>query len=1322
MSHKKVAVALASVLASLACIVIAVLGISSKPAYQERTSDDYKVEHVADRIASKIDVSDSGTPLIADTGYRVRTRTLVADAGHVADDATIEDVYGGTDEQVVERILFQSESSSSVYDFGDEDEYVAYIDVTGDNSKTSHPQDVVFAYDTTQGEMIDSVRYDRENGLAYIPKDLFSSPRMSELDDNQSELQAQALVRYDSSQAKEAYSQDKSADVVGTAGATGEISSANTIPVEIVSDAGRVSKMAQVPLLGNQLAVKLADPDAGADAVDMSNVSVSINDGALVLEGSEDKYALGSNAPSLSYNPETGDLNVHNVAPMTVMNIAVTMSSYIQPSMSGRAALAVAGEIYDPSDLTYSIGHWGQANCRGYDWAPGSAKSKGIRRHGPGSSVQNFLNITKNDLVDQTCAYAISIGACPPAIGSGWSADGALKWQANCVHASYPSGSNPPSGGYYKILDADWNNQTVTIAFIITCDADGQEGGMALTFYAPRNGILEIYKKANANPALGSAWQLNVANATFGVYNSEAAARAKGSQGLVKRITTNARGVASAGFDDGTYWVSELSAPWPYIVTDQIVSFTAKPKSKDQRTIYEDSVPPIQIRKRVLPSADAFSEGDMTRGSIVIAHVKTSMASDGRSVVTEIEAKQDISNLSVGNSATSVLGAPTSTVEDFNEATGLVPYMKKGDVIVLAQSVKNGQGWSNGETLATVCSVSCDGHRLDMSLPLHSMSLEGTRYGVYSDASCTRKLGEAVLDATGVGYYGKHEGEWLSANTTYYVREVAGVNGYTVSSDIYPVTTSRNSQVSVNVSDSFSTLILTKQSGAGKQLTDKLPQFTLAGAKYGIFSDVSSAELHDASKVCRTLDGRAAIITTDRFGDATEVALGAGTYYVAELPSDVTRPWEYGKTNDDFSEPDDIDAVIGEHEYDSKSNGKFLLDEKVYTITMKPGGTTFEVSDENIPVRIQLQKQSLRADLAHLSQFSLEGAVFGVYETETAAKAAPTGNYKEDGFFLSHEGAVALLYGNKNGLTTVSWDLPLRDYYIKELRAPKNYKLLGESCWMVGIDKRYTEILHLSVDDFLLSGKYIDGVLTNVATLKSNEPADVTVQVRKDASEVPDAMKNPGDAMSLAGAKFAIYRSFEDARSDENRIWFNTDDQPRGTSDKTDLLVSSADGWTNRAVGLPAEECYWVREIEPPHVVSDDPAQNSKNIKESMYILDSEPVRASFAEPDEVTMIAYKDDAVKPVSIEISKYAMSMDSQGRNLHVGEKDSNGVPYNDAYTDAAFAGAIFGLFETREAAEAVRVTDDVNDVSVEQSAWDAGAVAVMTSGAGGVWFGW
>lgn len=476
--------------------------------------------------------------------------------------------------------------------------------------------------------------------------------------------------------------------------------------------------------------------------------------------------------------------------------------------------------------------------------------------------------------------------------------------------------------------------------------------------------------------------------------------------------------------------------------------------------------------------------------------------------------------------------------------------------------------------------------------------------------------------------------------------------------------------------------------------------------------------MHDESKVINTLDGRAAIIETDKFGKATEVALGSGTYYIAELPSSITMPYEYGKMNDDFSEPANIDAEIAKHDFSSKSNGKFLLDEKIYTVSLKPGGTSFETSQENIPVKIQLQKQSTRADLAKLPQFSLEGAAFGVYETKAAAQAAPSGNYQEDGFFLSSQGAVAILYGNKNGTTTVSWELPLKDYYIKEIRAPKNYKLTGSSEWVLGKNHLSEQIIHITPDDFLSSGKYIDGILTNTTLIKANEPADVSVQVQKQANEVPDSMKAPGNAMSLAGARFAIYKSFEDAKTDTNRLQFNTDDQPANSSSKTEFLTSYDNGWTNKAIGLPAEEIYWVREIEPPHVVSNDPVQNEQNITESMYVLDSEPVRATFANVDSVEMIAHKDDKIKPVSITIGKYAMSMDSQGRNLHVGEKDPDGVPYNDAYTDSAFAGALFGLFETREQAEAAPATDDINDISVVQSAYNAGAIKVLESDGNGI----
>lgn len=760
-------------------------------------------------------------PPITDTGFRVRTRTLVADASKVLPDATIEDIYSGTDEEVVSRILYQSESVVSVYDYGDDDNYIAYLDTSGDNGKTEHPQDVVFAYDTTQGEVIDCVSYDKETGIAYIPKMFFADDRLIELDDNQSELQAQTLVRSDLNKIQEAYEQDKNADVIGTNESVGELSSANVIPVEIETEIGKASKMAQVPHIGNQFAIKLVDA-SDSEFIDISKINVSVNDDAIVLNGSRNEYHEGTNMPSLSYDQKTGDLNVHNVSPLSIMNMNVEVSSYVTPSMGARAALATAGEIVDPTDNAYKIGYYGQANASGWTSSEYDATTKTIQRWGPGQSVQQFSDITMSHLSDQTCAYVIAIGSCPSALGKSWTANAGTKWKADCVHVSYPNGTaNPPAGGYYKVLGSDWNNQTVTIAFFITCNSSGQEGAIVLTFSAPRNGVLELSKKANANPALGSAWKTNVSGAVFGAYSSYDAAKAGGTAGLVKRITTDSAGIAKGNFEDGTYWVRELSAPWPYLKSDQIVSFTAKPKSKDKAVVYDDSVPPIQIKKFILPSADSYSESDIMNGSRTLLHAKTTVSSDGRDIKTEIQANADIDNIFVANSATNILSNPVSSDARFVAASGKISYLKAGDSVTIVQNIKNGAGWSNSAKLATVCSISAGSGRIDMSLKLNSMSLVGTKYGIYSDASCSNKLGEASLDSNGVGYYGKRRGEWLAPYTKYYVKETASVNGYTVSNDVYSVTTARNSQVSVSVADSFSTFILTKESGAGTNLMKK---------------------------------------------------------------------------------------------------------------------------------------------------------------------------------------------------------------------------------------------------------------------------------------------------------------------------------------------------------------------------------------------------------------------------------------------------------------------------------------------------------------------
>lgn len=1303
-SARKLSVLSAGIAFIAALMIIGFAAILTRVAFEDFVSDDYAVERVPDRIAMKLPTAAAQAEL-SDTGYRMRTRALVVDADKVGEYDKIEDVYSGSNEDKISKFLYQTESMSAIYDFGDDSEYVAYIDVTGDNGSTEHPQDAVFAYDNTDGEAIDVARYDAETGLAYIPKSFFADEKVQELEDEQVELQVQTLVRYDTDKTKTAYQEDKHADVVGDEPSLGETSKQNTIPVKLMTLSGTASKMAQVPFTGTQFAVQVADDD-DAESLSASDIKVSINDGALELSGKEDRYVTGSSSPSISYDKETGAVNVHNVSPATVMNLELSVPAYVKPSMAVRSDIAYAGEIVNPTDLVYQIGAFGQANCYG-GFGEYAARTKTIARTAPGGGNWGFNYISLAQLSDRHCAYVISIGNCPSALGADWTANKWQLWQGDCVHAIYPSGDNPPNGGYWKVLDADWNAQMVSIAFFITCDQPSQqEGAIVLNFYAPRNGTFTITKRANPNPSLSAVLKDHIAGAKFGVYSTKEAAEKQDVGKLVKTMTTDANGYSEATFDDGTYWVKEISAPWPYLVSDQIVSFTSRPKSKNNSIFDEDSVPPIQILKKVIPSASSSIEANLKSGGKMLVYAKTTVSSDGASVVTTLEAKQDVSNVSVRNSNTVVLSDPVSDAR-YNRDTKTISHLAAGETITFTQMFKSGQGWSNNSKLATICTVSVSGARSDMALKLNSLGLSGTCYGIYSDEACTQLVGKATLGDDGVGYYGKTDGQWLAPNTTYWLRETSAVNGYSVSPNKYSVTTARNSQVSVCVADSFTTLIINKESGAGAALTEKLSQFTLKGAKYGVFTDFNAARRHDASAVTKTKDGRDAILSTDDFGKGIETALGEGTYYIAEIPSSITRPWSYkADSYIDLRPPSNIEDSVAKHDYSSKSNGQFLLDETVYEIKLNPGATTTQVSKENIPVKIQLEKQSTRSDLVSLPQFSLEGAVFGIYKSVEDAKSDKTGNYGDPSFALAESSesskAIAYLYGNKNGKTTVSEELPLANYYIKEVRAPRNYKIAGNSYWVVSGAKRETQdgILTLTVDNFLSSSKYIDGILTNVATIKTNEPSNVTVQVHKDASEVPDAMKNSGNAMSLAGAKFAVYKTYDDAATDKNRLSFNTDDNPNGA--KTTLLTTNADGWTNKAIGLTAEECYWVREIEPPHSGSD--------ISQSMYILDSTPAKATFSSPTSVDMTAYKDEKVKPVSITIGKYPISMDAQGRNLH--------IDHNPAYTGDALEGAIFALFKTRADAEKVAATTNINDVSVIEKAKAAGAVAVMTSDSKGI----
>lgn len=61
-SHKKLALALSIMVVAIGVVFAACVGILFKPDYREAVANDFQVEHVTDRIASKIETSNSTTP------------------------------------------------------------------------------------------------------------------------------------------------------------------------------------------------------------------------------------------------------------------------------------------------------------------------------------------------------------------------------------------------------------------------------------------------------------------------------------------------------------------------------------------------------------------------------------------------------------------------------------------------------------------------------------------------------------------------------------------------------------------------------------------------------------------------------------------------------------------------------------------------------------------------------------------------------------------------------------------------------------------------------------------------------------------------------------------------------------------------------------------------------------------------------------------------------------------------------------------------------------------------------------------------------------
>lgn len=291
-------------------------------------------------------------------------------------------------------------------------------------------------------------------------------------------------------------------------------------------------------------------------------------------------------------------------------------------------------------------------------------------------------------------------------------------------------------------------------------------------------------------------------------------------------------------------------------------------------------------------------------------------------------------------------------------------------------------------------------------------SLAGAEFGIYSDRTCTQKVGSFTTDAAG------NSGAVKLPGGDYYVKETKAPKGFELNKTIEHVKVLVGQEAGVSFEDvpKMGKARLKKASG-NPSITNDNNCYSLAGAQFGIYSDAACQK-------------RVAGFVTDANGMSAEVELYAGDYYVKE---------------------------------EAAPKG-FLLNTEVKKRTVNVDDTVLvEFTDMpgNDPLTIKLRKKDMEvSDGVSLGNASLAGAQFTIAyydayygtEAELAGKTAKrtwvleTKMNKQGEFEAKYDDAHKVagpeLYKN-NGIPT----LALGTYAVWESKAPEGY-LLNDNAFL----------------------------------------------------------------------------------------------------------------------------------------------------------------------------------------------------------------------------------------------------------------------------------
>ncbi|MDE6025748.1 MAG: hypothetical protein K2G45_09880 [Lachnospiraceae bacterium] len=308
--------------------------------------------------------------------------------------------------------------------------------------------------------------------------------------------------------------------------------------------------------------------------------------------------------------------------------------------------------------------------------------------------------------------------------------------------------------------------------------------------------------------------------------------------------------------------------------------------------------------------------------------------------------------------------------------------------------------------------------------------IAGAVYGIYEDSKCSKLVTKVETDSDGQGTVQNIE------TGKYYVKEIASPDGYSLNTDIIPITVKGGEQSEVKtVNTPVGICIEIEKRDRETDSTNAQGDGTLIGAEYGLYA---KTDINYPDGKTGLVYSKDELICTLKIGEdckAKKDGLIPGKYYIKELKAPV------GYVMDDTTYDIDCSCV----DYTKKT-----LTEKciVLETPKKQAFQLIKYSGETGSEQQPLKQAGFSAWL--LSELSVDET--GEYDF-TSASPYPIADDGSTEMFTDEKGYAC------------SAELPYGTYLVKETTVPSGYKPVKDFIVVIDKDSRTPQVWRLFNDD-----------------------------------------------------------------------------------------------------------------------------------------------------------------------------------------------------------------------------------------------------------------